>query len=778
MKTLPNALRAGAMTAALIATTAAVAPGCLDRPLEPVEPRTTSTIVDKLTQSSVDKIDLLIVIDNSRSMADKQEILKLAVPDFVGQLVNPLCVDKDGVVAADQPTEPTQECPVSDSKREFDPILDIHIGVLTSSIGGHGATGICEPKPNDPVTATENDKAHLIDRADATDLNQKVDTWEGKGFLVWDPSETAPTHTPQGETVVGTLIANLSDMVSGSGEKGCGYEAQLEAWYRFLIEPAPYDALEVQASKTIAVGTDQTLLNQRADFLRPDSLLAIVMLTDENDCSIMDAGIDPRTGKLNHGLGHFAADFNNKLPAPRPECAVDPNDPCCASCGQTPQPSGCPDVCSPSDKAEIDESNQRCYDQKRRFGIDFLWPIERYSDGLSNTQVADRDGNIVLNPIFTDLVPEDDNSNIRDSGLVFLAGIIGVPWQDIARRTADGIPDLFNGLDNSGKAVGGFQSGSELATNGTWDVILGDPSCYTTNADCKPTDPFMHETDVPRTGANPITGDMAGAPGNAINGGEFAITKFDDLQYACRFELTTPKDCSAGGTCDCPKDGAATDNPLCDPNDTSKQTHAKAYPGIRELQVLKKIGTRGIVGSICPAQLTDATAEKKDYGYRPAIGAIVERLKQALGGQCLPRSLKTNAEGQVPCLILEARRVIEGQECNCNSDGRQNVTDEHEPAQKAIENDPVYEGLNCFCEITQTVGEDLAACRDEIDEPVVNASSTAVHGWCYIDATTVPSTGNPEIVAGCPDTQRRLIRFVGGGAGQTGATLFITCTGE
>ncbi|MFP6684235.1 MAG: hypothetical protein VB934_05955, partial [Polyangiaceae bacterium] len=156
----------------------------------------------------------------------------------------------------------------------------------------------------------------------------------------------------------------------------------------------------------------------------------------------------------------------------------------------------------------------------------------------------------------------------------------------------------------------------------------------------------------------------------------------------------------------------------------------------------------------------------------------VERLKQALGGQCLPRSLKTDVQGQVPCLILEARRTTEGQLCDCTADGRQDVTPEHEPAQKAIENDPVYEGLNCFCEIKQTDGEDLAACRDEIDEPVVNVSGDPVDGWCYIDATTVPSTGNPEIVAGCPDTQRRLIRFVGGGVGQTGATLFITCTGE
>ncbi|EYF06119.1 Hypothetical protein CAP_2309 [Chondromyces apiculatus DSM 436] len=67
--------------------------GCLQRPIETLEPRTTTTIVERLTQSAVDKIDILLAIDNSISMADKQDILALAVPDLVEGLVNPPCVD-------------------------------------------------------------------------------------------------------------------------------------------------------------------------------------------------------------------------------------------------------------------------------------------------------------------------------------------------------------------------------------------------------------------------------------------------------------------------------------------------------------------------------------------------------------------------------------------------------------------------------------------------------------------------------------------------------------
>src|SRR5688500_8961314 len=38
-----------------------------------------------------DKLDLLFMIDNSISMSDKQEILRLAVSDLMDRLVNPIC---------------------------------------------------------------------------------------------------------------------------------------------------------------------------------------------------------------------------------------------------------------------------------------------------------------------------------------------------------------------------------------------------------------------------------------------------------------------------------------------------------------------------------------------------------------------------------------------------------------------------------------------------------------------------------------------------------------
>ena len=86
------------------------------------------------------------------------------------------------------------------------------------------------------------------------------------------------------------LVPTLTNMVRGVADNGCGFESQLESWYRFLVDPAPYETLEVVNGKAERRGVDRKLLDQRKAFLRPDSLLAIVMLSDENDCSIKEGG--------------------------------------------------------------------------------------------------------------------------------------------------------------------------------------------------------------------------------------------------------------------------------------------------------------------------------------------------------------------------------------------------------------------------------------------------------------------------------------------------------
>src|SRR6185295_7007057 len=59
-----------------------------------------------------------------------------------------------------------------------------------------------------------------------------------------------------------------------------------------------------------------------------------------------------------------------------------------------------------------------------------------------------------------------------------------------------------------------------------------------------------------------------------------------------------------------------------------------------------------IVASICARNVTKNT--DPDFGYRPAIAAIVDRLKEQLGNRCLPRALVVDqADGTVPCSLVE-----------------------------------------------------------------------------------------------------------------------------
>src|SRR5688572_30066861 len=88
-----RALRMGAGFALVASLLLGAGSACLDRPIGAPPPVTTNIFVDRITQTAIDKIDLLFMIDNSISMSDKQAILRAAVPDLVNRLVNPICVD-------------------------------------------------------------------------------------------------------------------------------------------------------------------------------------------------------------------------------------------------------------------------------------------------------------------------------------------------------------------------------------------------------------------------------------------------------------------------------------------------------------------------------------------------------------------------------------------------------------------------------------------------------------------------------------------------------------
>jgi hypothetical protein len=208
---------------------------------------------------------------------------------------------------------------------------------------------------------------------------------------------------------------------------------------------------------------------------------------------------------------------------------------------------------------------------------------------------------------------------------VVVAAIVGVPWQDIARRTASGAPDLLRGLDAAGNEVGGLQSAAELRANNTWDLVLGDPAEYFREPEPRlPTDPLMRESVEPRTGVHPVTGESIDETTvNTISGHEHE--SHQELQRACIIELPEPKDCSDVDPVDCACEDAPSNDALCRDPATGKygttQFFASAYPGVRHLELLRALGDQAVLGSICPAQRVDAAAPA---GFQPTVDALLE----------------------------------------------------------------------------------------------------------------------------------------------------------
>jgi hypothetical protein len=251
-----------------------------------------------------------------------------------------------------------------------------------------------------------------------------------------------------------------------------------------------------------------------------------------------------------------------------------------------------------------------------------------------------------------------------------------------------------------------------------------------------------------------------------------------------------------GNSCDCTADwssgtAAAPANPpeqvppLCaktssdgtitsSVSDYTVQVAAKAYPTIRELTLANMMGSQGIVSSLCPIHTTDnSTGDDPLYGYRPAVNAIVNRLKGALGAQCVPKLTPQATDGgsTIPCLVLVSfvpgSAGAPSSKTDCKSAG---------PAYSNV--DPTV--LNNFNMGQAAAAGDASSSVNlanditcQLNQVSVAAGATCVNGaapgWCYI-------TGAAAMMGGSTCTQE--IAYSSNSLVPNGATINLQCISE
>ncbi len=157
----------GAIVATLVGGVGIVAAGCLTRPVVSNNPVTNTNFTTVIQNQSVDKLDILFMVDNSASMGDKQALLAQAVPDMITRLVQPLCVDAMGNPVGGNAMPDGSGCTMG--KPEFPPVHNMHIGIVSSSLGGRGGdecptTGGMATNPANPSLSNHDDDRAEFDQ--------------------------------------------------------------------------------------------------------------------------------------------------------------------------------------------------------------------------------------------------------------------------------------------------------------------------------------------------------------------------------------------------------------------------------------------------------------------------------------------------------------------------------------------------------------------------------------------------------------------------------------
>ena len=227
---------------------------CVTRPVDEPDPTQSGQTLSTFPQSVEKDVDLLFVIDNSESMKQEQVNLTTNFPRLI-EALRSQSLDSDGTGA-----------PCNESTKEGCNIPNVHIGVISTDLGSGPFDEQCEP--------VGGDQGRLQSRA-------RVDgcTPPSAEFITYIDGAT---NIPGGGANPIQDVKDAFACIAELGILGCGFEHQLEAARRAL-DPAR---------------------GINAGFLRDEALLAVVFITDEDDCSAQDANLfDPRIFEPDSSLG-------------------------------------------------------------------------------------------------------------------------------------------------------------------------------------------------------------------------------------------------------------------------------------------------------------------------------------------------------------------------------------------------------------------------------------------------------------------------------------------
>ncbi|QQR90072.1 MAG: hypothetical protein IPJ88_18320 [Myxococcales bacterium] len=234
---------------ALVATATFAQMACVDRELKPITPCTMLGTTVNIQQNPTNKVDLLFVIDNSRSMRDEQQELANKIKRMV-----------DVLSTGDLDPDDDQDL------QSFSPVEDLHVGVLSTDMGGGGE---CTELGDDGLLQT------VPDPTDPASCDTSYPS-----FLTFGCDQDTGVCTP--------TQAQLSDEVSclvQVGIGGCNNEQALESLLKGLSDPATEEPVAFLSGA--GHGGD----GANTGFLRSNTVLAIVLLSDEDDCSARDTAI-------------------------------------------------------------------------------------------------------------------------------------------------------------------------------------------------------------------------------------------------------------------------------------------------------------------------------------------------------------------------------------------------------------------------------------------------------------------------------------------------------